>query len=303
MNSRQIRGSFLLLLTAVVWGFAFVAQQKGLDDMGAWAFNMSRFLLGSVVLIPVIAVLDLFKGKPLSLWGNLDRAGRYNLLMGGMCCGFFLAMSSALQQIGLMYTTVGKAGFLTALYIVLVPIAGMFLGRRSNWLMLLAVPLALLGAWLLCFKGGFDTVNKGDVLAALCAIGFTCHILTIDHFAPRTDCVRMASFQFFIAGCICGIVTWLVKEPFTWTIVQSALLPILYCGILSSGVGYTCQIVGQRDVHPVIASLLMSLESVFATIGGALFFHDRMTTRETLGCIVLFLGVILAQLPFPKRNG
>ena len=239
--------------------------------------------------------LDRLKGRSPSIFGETAPDGRRTLLIGGVSCGVILGFASLLQQTGIQHTSVGKAGFITTLYILIVPIIGLFFHRRMGIVKWLCVFVTVFGMYLLCFKGG-GKLNRGDAIVFLSSFVFACHILTIDHFASRVDCVRMSCIQFFMAGIV-SLILALPLEKIVWADILKAGVPILYAGVMSSGVAYTLQVVAQRDVHPVIASLIMSLESVFAAIGGWLLLHERLSPSETCGCIIIFAAVIAAQLP------
>lgn len=301
-SRQQIFGVAALLITAVIWGLAFVAQRNGMDHVGPCYFNALRSFLGAVALMPVIGVLDAIGGRRVSLWGAAEnRSQRRSLLVGGVACGVMLGLASVSQQWGIVHSTVGKAGFLTTLYIIIVPIAGLFLGRRVTSLMWVAAALAIGGMYLLCMSGD-RSLDIGDVLLILCAVLFSAQIMCIDYFAPGNDCVRMSCIQFFTAGVVSVIAGLIFRENISWQGACAAWKPILYCGLLSSGVGYTLQMVAQKSVHPVTASLLMSLESVFSLLGGALLLGERLNGRQLLGCGVIFCGVILAQIPVKPQN-
>lgn len=303
MKSLQRRNSLLLILTAFIWGIAFVAQSKGGDAVGPYTFNCLRFILGAVVLIPVIYLLDklnLTKRRPTT------KKEKCNLLLGGVSCGVVLCIASTFQQLGLFYgSTAGKAGFLTACYILLVPILGLFLKKKCGWNIWIGVAITLVGLYLLCMNGTFS-IQLSDVLLLICALGFSVHILVIDHFTPLVDGVRMSCIQFFVAGLLSIIPTFIVDMQHSIAGIRAwapalaspdAWIPILYAGFFSCGVGYTLQVIGQQGLNPTIASLLMSLESVFSVIAGWIILHETMGGRELLGCALIFAAVVLAQLP------
>lgn len=300
------RNSFLLVLTAFIWGVAFVAQSKGGDAVGSFSFNCIRSFLGFLVLLPTIALLDklkLTKGNPKT------KKDRKNLIIGGICCGTFLAIASNLQQLGINTgTPAGKAGFLTACYIILVPILGIFLKKKCHWNIWLGVGITVVGLYLLCMNGKLS-FQKSDVFVLACALVFAMHILVIDHFSPLVDGVRMSCIQFLVCSILTaipmvfleikgagGISAW--SQPL---MTFDAWIPILYAGVCSSGIAYTLQIVGQKDVNPTIASMLMSLESVFAVLAGAVLLSERLSVREILGCVLIFAAIILAQIPVKKK--
>lgn len=299
------RNSLLLVLAALIWGVAFVAQRKGGESVGAYSFNCIRSLIGAFVLVPVILVFDklkITKGKPKT------KEDKKNLLVGGVCCGVILTFATNLQQLGLNYgTPAGKAGFLTACYIILVPILGLFLKKKCYWNAWVGVGLTVAGLYLLCMNGDLK-FQMSDILVLLCALVFAMHILVIDHFSPLVDGVRMSCIQFFVCGVL-SIIPMLIKDiaPISineWLAPLStfdAWIPILYAGVCSSGIAYTLQIIGQKDVNPTVASLLMSLESVFAVIAGALILKERLSPKELLGCVLIFVAITLAQIPVKKK--
>ncbi|QAT43593.1 DMT family transporter [Aminipila luticellarii] len=298
--SKKVRANILLLLTALIWGSAFVAQIKGMDNLGPFSFACIRNLVGAVFLIPVIFVLDKLDlnhaQEPDAEKTEAEKkAERKILLTGGIACGLALFVAGSLQQVGLMYTTAGKGGFITALYIVIVPILGLFLKKKVRPIIWGCVAVAAVGLYLLCIKEGF-TIGLGDLLILICSFGFSIHILIIDHFSPKTDGVRMSCIQFFIVGILSGIVMFAVETPNLHDILIS-WMPIVYSGVLSSGVAYTLQIVAQKDTDPTVASLLLSLESVFAVLSGMIVLHEVLSGREILGCILMFSSIIVAQLP------
>lgn len=294
---KQLRANLLLLLTAMIWGAAFVAQSVSMDYVGPFTFLCTRSILGGVVLLPVIAVM----GKRKQEKSAEKSESRRILLLGGICCGIMLFIGSALQQVGIQYTTAGKAGFITAMYMVLVPICGLFFGKRPGGKTWAAVVVALVGMYLLCLYGsGMQNLSKGDLLEMLCALGFTAHILVIDHFSPKVDGVKMSCIQFFVCGILAGIFMLILETP-SWESIRAAAMPILYAGILSSGVGYTLQVVAQKDTQPTVASLLMSLESVFSLIFGWILLKEAMSGVELLGCVLMFAAIIWVQLPEKKK--
>lgn len=294
---KQLRANLLLLLTAMIWGAAFVAQSVSMDYVGPFTFLCTRSILGGVVLLPVIAVM----GKRKQEKSAEKSENRRILFLGGICCGIMLFIGSALQQVGIQYTTAGKAGFITAMYMVLVPICGLFFGKRPGGKTWAAVVVALVGMYLLCLYGsGIQNLSKGDLLEMLCALGFTAHILVIDHFSPEVDGVKMSCIQFFVCGILAGIFMLILETP-SWESIRAAAMPILYAGILSSGVGYTLQIVAQKDTQPTVASLLMSLESVFSLIFGWILLKEAMSGVELLGCVLMFAAIIWVQLPEKKK--
>ena len=297
MKTGQMRNSLLLLLTAFIWGVAFVAQSVGGDAVGSFTFNGVRSLVGSVVLLPVIYFLDRQKKKELGEEKFLAEKGdQKTLLMGGICCGIMLCIASNFQQFGISFTTVGKAGFITAMYILIVPVLGLFMKKKVGGKVWAGVVLATIGLYMLCMTSERLTLSKGDLLVLICAVFFSMHILIIDHFSPKVDGVRMSCIQFFVCGVISMIGAFLFEAPDLGAIL-AGWLPILYAGVLSCGVAYTLQIVGQKNMDPTVASLILSLESVFSVLAGWVILHQTLSVRELAGCVLMFLAIILAQLP------
>ncbi len=293
----KVRNSCLLFLTACIWGSSFVAQSVGMDYIGPYTFNCLRFLIGSLVLLPVI-FFSRHRKKDQKDRSQDRTLQKKEMLCGGIVCGVVLCIASTLQQIGIIFTTAGKAGFLTAMYIVLVPVLGLFLKRKAGLQLWISVGLALIGLYLLCMKGVFS-LNGGDVLLILCAVGFSVHIMVVDYFSPKLDGTILSCIQFLVAGLISGI-GMLLSEQFDWHMILLAAKPILYSGVLSCGVGYTLQVIAQKGLNPTVASLLMSLESVVSVIAGFLVLHEVLSGRELLGCVFMFAAVILAQIPVKR---
>ena len=297
MKTGQMKNSLLLLLTSFIWGVAFVAQSVGGEAVGCFTFNGVRSLIGAFVLIPVIYFLDNQKKKELGEEKFLEQKGdSKTLLLGGVCCGVMLCIASNFQQFGISFTTVGKAGFITAMYILIVPILGLFMKKKVGVKVWLGVVLATIGLYMLCMTSESFSLSKGDFLVLICAGFFSLHILIIDYFSPKVDGVRMSCIQFFVCGIISVIIAFIFESPSLSAIV-SGWLPILYAGVLSCGVAYTLQIVGQKNMDPTVASLILSLESVFSVLAGWLILNQTMTLREFSGCGLMFLAIILAQLP------
>ena len=298
-GNRRMLGNALLVLTALIWGMAFVAQRQGMESIEPITFCASRMAL-SAVAVGLVMVLMGRRGERSLSQAELEARNKSSLL-GGVCSGVFLASATVMQQMGLVTTTAGKAGFITAMYMLLVPVIGFVLFRRRNsWLVWLAVLIGVAGMYLLCVNEDFS-LTRGDALVCVCALLFSGQILCIDHFAPRADPIRMSAVQFITSTVLCAAAAFILEKP-GWDKVASAAIPILYCGILSGGVGYTLQIVAQRFTDPTVASLLMSLESVFAAIGGALLLGERMHARELAGCLVMMVAIVLVQLPVPRRR-
>lgn len=305
--SKKTRGNLLLLLAAFIWGSAFVAQSSGMDYVGPYTYNMTRNVLAFLFLIPVIY----WMGRKKTTENEFDVHGEQKpsimeillpdreTLKGGICCGLVLSVASTFQQLGITMTTAGKAGFITALYIVLVPILGVFIGKKIPKIIWFCVALAVFGFYLLCVKEDFS-VSRGDILVLICSICFAVHILTIDHFTSKgVNGVKMSCVQFATAAVVLFPLMIWMEHP-ALKVIFSAWLTIGYAGVLSSGVGFTLQIVAQKDTDPTVATLLMSLESVFAALAGWVILREVLMPKELLGCVLVFAAVILAQVPVPS---
>lgn len=304
MNSKsQLKGSLMLLLAAFIWGSTFVAQDKAATE--PFTFIASRNLIGALVLVPIIAVIDVFSKKK----GILPKDFKVlsyskKEVIGGIFCGVILFIAASLQQYGIFLypsdgAAAGKSGFITALYIVLVPIAGLFLKKKAGINIWISVAIATVGMYLLCVKSGFS-VHYADLILFLCAIGFTAHILVIDRFSPFVNGVKLSALQFLVSSILGTIFMFIFESPSIGGIIND-IVPILYAGLLSSGVAYTLQIVAQKNTNPTVASVIMSLESVFAVLSGAVF-GEIMSGREIVGCVLMFAAVILAQINFKGKT-
>jgi drug/metabolite transporter (DMT)-like permease len=298
----QLRHSLYLLLTAVIWGIAFVAQSVGMEHVGPFTFNAVRFFLGAATLLPFILVRSKGRsgreaagGAEQSLRKGNGASGRRMLLKGGLLCGTALAVASSLQQIGIQYTTVGKAGFLTAMYIVAVPILGIFAGRKAGGKVWLAVLTAVAGMYFLCLAGGELQIQKGDLYCIGCAFFFSLQIMLVDRFAPHVDGVQLSALQFLVSGTVSAAFMFLTEQP-QLSQIFGAAVPILYAGVLSCGAAYTLQVIGQKGMNPTVASLIMSLESAISVIAGFLILHQTMTARELTGCALMACAIVLAQI-------
>ncbi|MBP3609182.1 MAG: DMT family transporter [Lachnospiraceae bacterium] len=305
MPKNSLKNTGMLFLAALIWGFAFVAQSAGMEYVGPFTFNTVRCIIGALVLVPVALLW-----KPEGKNGEPEKHGVENgtknrinktLILGGISCGLFLGVATNLQQIGIMSTSVGKAGFLTALYIVLVPVAGLFFKKKCGWPVWIGVVCSLLGLYLLCITEGNFRLAVGDVFLLGCAVVFTGHILVIDYFAPKVNGVWMSCIQFLVAGIISAVPMVLTETP-TIASIWEARLPILYAGGMSCGVAYTLQILGQKNYNPTIAVLILSLESCFSVLGGFLILQETLLARELAGCGLMFAAIILAQLPGDKKK-
>ena len=289
----KTKNTWMLLLAAAIWGFAFVAQSVGMNYLGPFTFNAVRSFIGGIALLPCIAVL----GKK---EGVRKKAGGRMLWVGGLCCGTLLFAASSMQQIGIQYTSAGKAGFITACYIVLVPVLGIFLKKKTGLKVWLSVAIALAGLYFLCMTEKF-TVGKGDLWLFLGAVLFSLHILVIDYFSPRADGIRMSCIQFFVCGALSLTPMFLLETPGIDSLVQ-AWAPLLYAGVLSCGVAYTLQILGQKNVSPAVASLILSLESCISVLAGFLILGETLSVRELSGCALMFVAIVLAQLPEKNKK-
>ena len=290
MKHRKLVSSLMLIVAALIWGTAFVAQRKGMEYAGPLAFNGVRTLIGSLVLLPVALIFRPAKAA------NLRKT-----LLAGLLCGLCLFMATNLQQIGLTSTEAGKAGFITTFYIILVPVLGLFLRKKTGAVTWLAVAVALGGLFFLCVKPGEVRIAPGDLLVLGCAFFFAVQILVIDFFVQEVDGVLLSCVQFAVDGVLSLAAAFLFEKP-DFPALFRGWIPLLYTGILSCGVAYTLQILGQKNLHPTVASLLMSLESAFAVLGGWLILHERLTRRELLGCALMLAAVLLVQLAPAKKE-
>jgi drug/metabolite transporter (DMT)-like permease len=295
MNKFVVRQSLILLLTAIIWGIAFVAQSVGMDYVGPFTFIAIRNVIGVIVLLPVVYFMGRNKEN------KETKENKKDLITGGIACGIFLFIASAFQQFGVKSTSVGKAGFITAMYIVLVPIVGMFMHKKTSAKVWIGVALAVIGMYFLCISKGESGMQIGDILVFICAITFSFHILTVDHFSPRVDGVKMSCIQFMTCGVLSAVFMLIFEEP-NMSDILSAWIPILYAGALSSGVAYTLQIVGQKGMNPTVASLILSLESVVSALAGWIILHQQLSAREIFGCAVAFAAIIIVQLPDKNKK-
>ncbi len=339
MTGYTMRQSLILFLTAVIWGVAFVAQSAGMEHLGPFTYNGVRSVLGGLVLLPCIVLLNRIQGRngseerdtdgrlqqnpavdgtvhsKLSSCSTCRRAGRMaihavkvrdfhsnnrQLLTGGLCCGIILFAASNFQQFGIQYTTVGKAGFITAMYILIVPVLGLLFHRKAGLQVWIGVLFGVTGLYLLCMQDSLR-LDRGDALVLVCAFIFSLHILVIDHFSQKVDGVKMSCIQFWVCGILSLLCSVLFESPDLHSIVIS-WLPVCYGGIMSCGVAYTLQIVGQKGMNPTVASLILSLESVRSVIAGFLLLGQAMSRRELFGCLMMLMAIIFAQLPDRKKD-
>ena len=297
---KKMYSNLMLGLAALIWGVAFVAQSVGMDYVGPFTFNAMRFLLGGIVLIPCVLVLGKGNREKGHRTEENGQARRRTGVIGGICCGTALFAGSSLQQLGIMYTTVGKAGFITALYIVIVPVLGIFVKKKAGWNVWISVLVATVGMYLLCMTEGFR-IGKGDAYLFLCAVAFSFHILVIDYFSPRADGVLVSCVQFFTAGILALAVMVFTEQP-SLASIGAAWLPIVYAGVMSSGVGYTLQVVGQKNTDPAVAALILSLESAFSLLAGWVILGQRLSSKELFGCVLVFGAILLAQIPVKEAS-
>ena len=301
MKNKKAFGIITLLITSIIWGLAFVFQRSGMDHIEPITFNATRMSAGALFVVVVCILRDFITKKATNKESIENKKSiTQNTVIGGVGCGLFLTAASIVQQIGLVYTTAGKAGFITAMYMLFVPVANLiFFKKKGNAKVWIAVIIGILGMYLLCVKEKL-VLEKGDAYVFLCALLFAGHILWCDKFAPKSDAVKMSAIQFFVAGSISWVMAFVTESPSIEKIV-SAAVPILYCGIVSGGIGYTLQIVGQQYIDPAAASIIMSLESVFAVFAGVLLLNETMALQEIIGCVIMFAAIILVQLP-SKEN-
>lgn len=304
MTNKKLISNFMLVLTAIIWGTAFVAQSIAHDHIETFIFNAARNIVGGLVLIPYILIANKLKNNN-SLDSNLENKNKLKffeklkinktLIIGGILCGIALFGGSTFQQFGIKYTSAGKSGFITALYIVFVPAFGIFLKKKVPFKIWVCVIIAVIGFYLISINEGF-AINKGDLLTLICSFFFTLHILVIDYYSPKVDGIKMSCIQFFVAGFISLILSFIFENP-QMSSLLAAWKPILYVGVFSCGIAYTLQIVGQKNTEPVMASLILSMESVFAVIAGWLILKQGLSLKEAIGCLLVFTAIIITQMP------
>ena len=302
MNSKKLLGNGLLLLAALIWGTAFAFQRAGMDSIEPISFTAARMVLAAAV-VGLVAFLTRGRDQNLAASQSEEekRLCKRHTILGGVSCGVLMTAATLLQQIGIVYTTAGKAGFITAMYMLLVPVIGfLFLKRRNSWLVWLAVLLGVAGMYFLCMSESFS-LSRGDFLVLICALLFSFHILCCDYFVRRGNPIRISAIQFATAMVLCTAAALIAETP-SWEKIMSAIVPIVYCGVFSGGIGYTLQMVGQKFTDPASASLLMSMESVFAVIGGVILLQERMSSREIFGCVMMFMAIVLVQVPLPGKK-
>ena len=300
MKKSQLKGNIMLLIAAILWGSTFVAQSAGTSLVDPFTYLASRSFIGCIVLLPVIFVMDSFKKKE-GTYKKMTPATKKNLLTGGILCGVVLCAASGFQQFGMwLDASAGDAGFITALYILIVPVAGLFFGKKVGLKVWIGVIMALFGLYLLTEKFAF---NLGTLMVLVCAFIFSAHIMVIDYFSPKVDGVRLSCLQFLTVGILASILMFIFEKPSISAIIDAAI-PILYAGVMSSGIAYTLQILGQKHTDPTVASMIMSLESVFALLSGMLIQPEANPAKpiKLMGCGIIFAAIIIAQLPDRRKN-
>lgn len=299
MNKKTLQGMLLLFIATWAWGVAFVAQRVGTGYMNAFAFNCIRNFIGAAVLVPFIMVRN---RKGLSDTSSSECSNKLSpktLLLGGIVCGAALCISANFQQLGIEYSTVGKSAFITTLYIVFVPILGIFLKKKVPFRTWIGVMLALVGLYLLCMKNEIFVLGIGDIYLLLCAFFYSIQILLVDYFVQKTDAIKLSALQFFFCGVFSGIGMIFTEIP-SWSNILGSAIPLLYAGAVSTGIGFTFQVIGQKHVPATIASLIMSLESVIAALAGWVLLHEILSMKEMFGCGLVFVAIIITQLPLEK---
>lgn len=320
MNKNPIKGVTLLLIGSFIWGTTFVAQSMGTNHLDAFSFNCIRNFIGVIALIPVLLWQVCTKKEDMNnvqsavscdnlpttrkkeaFLSKLRKVFTRDLMVGGIICGTALCLASNFQQMGIESSTVGKSAFITTLYIVLVPLLGIFFKKKPPFQIWCGVILAMIGLYLLCMKNEAFVLETGDIYLLLCAFFFTIQITAVDYYAPKVNCIALSMMQFFVTAILSGICMLFNTLP-TWNDILGGMIPLLYAGVLSSGVAYTFQIIGQKHLAPTVASLIMSLESVFATLAGWVVLKEHLSTKELIGCGLVFAAVILTQLPIKNRR-
>ena len=291
-----MKSNLLLLLTAVIWGFAFVAQRAGMEYIGPFTFNTARFALGSLSLVPLLLINKRKNFKEQKFIRLSDK----KVILGGLAAGITLFLGATFQQSGLVYTEAGKAGFITGFYVILVPILGLFIGQKTSLLTWLGALVAVLGLYFLSVNESFD-INLGDILVLIGAFFWAFQILVIGFYSTKVDAFQLAFLQFVVCAVLSAVAA-LISEPILLGGILNASLPILYAGIFSVGIAFTLQVVAQREAHPANAAIIMSLEAVFAVIGGWLILNESIPLGGLFGCFLMLIGMILSQLYLFKRK-
>lgn len=301
---KKIKGVLCLLCAALFWGVAFVAQDVGAEVVQPFTFTATRYLMGGVTLLLLSAIKEgVYRKKHGKTTRTIEEKKNdwKVLLIGGAICGAVLTAATNLQQFGLMYTTAGKSGFITACYIVLVPIIGLFFKRKCPFFVWIAVAMAIVGLYFLCLADGFNGFNKGDLITLGCSVAFAAHIMCISHFVARVDGIKLTCVQCFVCSAISAIPMFIWETPSIDALIQ-AWLPLLYTGIFSAGLAYMFQTLGQKELSPTLASIVMSAESVISVVAAWLILQQALTIKEIIGCVVIFAAIILAQLPQKEKK-
>lgn len=292
MKEKNI-GGVMLVIATLIWGTSLVAQSIGTNLIEPFTFNGVRFLIGAFVLLPII-IIKIYQENRHQIKSERPQNINYSFIKGGLICGCILFVTASLQQTGIAYTTVGKAGFITALYIIIVPVIGLFLGKRVNWKTWGCILLATTGMYFLCVDENL-VLGFGDALVLLCALSTSIHILAIDFYSSQLDCIKLSCLQFLICGILSLAIAFIFENPQLQSVINAGA-PILYTGILSCGIAYTLQTLGQKSVSPVAACLILSLESVFSVLFGWMILKETLNSREAVGCVLVFLATVISQI-------
>lgn len=294
---KNFKGELILLLTAIIWGTSFISQKLGMNYIEPFTFGASRFLLGAVALIPVILIFDALNKKKRNVKSVEETKREFSnkdLIMGGILCGSALFLGASCQQWGIVYTTAGKAGFITALYIVIVPLFGIFMHKKINLLTWIGVVLAVVGLFFLCIQEDFS-IQRGDIVVLVGTVFWALQIIVVDVYVDKTEGIKLSFVQFVTAGILSAIAAVIFENPDINEIIACGG-PILYTAIMVVGVAYTLQIIGQKYTNPTVAAIILSMESIFAVISGAIFLNESMSAKELIGCILMFIAVIITQV-------
>ncbi len=289
MKSQAIRADLLMLLAAAIWGFAFVAQREGMETMGPFLFNTARFFIGTVFLFPIVWYISKNNKTPTD-----KETSTKKLLFAGTVAGLFLFIASSFQQVGIQYTTAGKAGFITGLYIFFVPLIGIFFGQKTGSGTWLGAFIAVIGLYLLSINEDFS-IARGDLLQLICAVFFAAHVLVIGYVAKRMDPLKLSLIQYLVSGVLSFFIA-IAIEVITWQMIVDTAIPLLYAGIMSIGVGYTLQVVAQQHAKSSHAAIILGVEGAFAVLGGWLILDENLSTRGLIGCGLMLSGMFLSQL-------
>ena len=313
---KEIRGVLLLLLTTMLWGCSFVAQRQSVDTVDAFTFNTGRMVSAFLTLLIVVLIREALKKSRITTTSDsiqpttcdtsdssdTHACSRRTLIIGGLLCGLALFGGVACMQLGIMTTSAGKTGFITALYIIEVPLFYVVIGHKPRKILWLCVAMAIAGLWLLAVQPGTSfALQRGEIILLIGSVFFALQIMLIDHFVAKTDPLLLTLIEFAVGAILFPICMFFFEEP-TWSAFASEAIPILYAGVLSSAVGFTLQTIAQKNVDPTVASLIMSLEGVFAVIGAWIILQEHMTARELLGCALMFVAIIITQLPEPNHQ-